>query len=83
MPINVTNSEYRGSTLPRGEYRVSGDAVGLHAALDEVDVEVDETAHLDGAAEGDLTVALREVRVAAGEQRSGHLHRGRRRESGG
>ena len=53
----------------RHEDRVLADAVGVHAALDQVDVQVDEPAHLDGAAEGDLAVALREVQVAHREVR--------------
>ena len=44
-------------------------AVGVHAALDQVDVQVDEPAHLDRAAEGDLPVALAEVQVAHGQVR--------------
>ena len=49
--------------VPRHEDRVFGDAVGLHAALDQVDVQVHESAHLDGAAERDLAVTLGEVQV--------------------
>src|SRR3712207_4498433 len=59
----------------RHEDRVGGDAVGLHAALDEVDVEVDEAAHLDGAAEVDLAVPLAEVQVPTGEQGAIDVHR--------
>src|SRR5215211_3732947 len=59
----------------RQEDRVGGDPVLLHAALDQVDAEVDEAAHLDGAAEGDLPVALAEVEVAAGQLGPGHVHR--------
>src|SRR5262249_16721228 len=36
-----------------------GDAVFAHAILDQVDANVDEARHLDGAAEGDLAIALR------------------------
>jgi hypothetical protein len=45
----------------------------LHAALDEVHAGVDEPAHLDGAAEGDLAVALTEVQVAAGQRGAGDV----------
>jgi hypothetical protein len=38
-------------------------------------VEVDETAHFDRAAEGDLPVALAEMQVTAGEQRTRHMDR--------
>ncbi|SKZ14402.1 Uncharacterised protein [Mycobacteroides abscessus subsp. abscessus] len=51
---------------------VLGDAVGLHAALDQVDVQIDEAAHFDGPAEGDLAVALREVEIA--ERQVGARH---------
>ena len=58
----------------RDEHRVRRDAVLLHAALDEVDAEVDVPAHLDGAAEGDLAVTLGEVQVAAGELGARNVH---------
>src|SRR5215218_2132582 len=58
----------------RQEDRVGADPVLLHAALDQVDAEVDEAAHLDGAAEGDLPVALAEVQVAAGQLGPGNMH---------
>src|SRR5215211_7891566 len=50
----------------RQEDRVGADPVLRHPALDQVDTEVDEPAHLDRAAEGDLAVPLAEVEVAAG-----------------
>src|ERR1700730_9925901 len=49
--------------VARHEDRVLADAVGLHPALDQVDVQVQEPTHLDGAAEGDLPVSLGEVQV--------------------
>src|SRR5690606_18455771 len=61
--------------VARHEDGVVVDRVLLHAALDQVDVEVDEAAHLDGAAEVDLAVALAEVQVATGEQGVLHVHR--------
>src|SRR5690625_2136604 len=59
----------------RTEDRVVVHPVGLHAALDQIDVHVDVAAHLDGSAEVDLTVALTEVQVATGEHRSLHEYR--------
>src|SRR5262249_18794822 len=50
-------------------------AVLVHTVLDEVDTEVDVPAHLDGTAEGDLAVTLREVKVAAGEHAARNVHR--------
>ena len=64
-----------GLDAPRHEDRVRAHAVGGHPALDEVDVQVDVAAHLDGAAEGDLPVALAEVQVAARQLRAWHVHR--------
>src|ERR1700730_6193393 len=52
-----------GVDVARHEDRVLADAVGLHPALDQVDVQVQEPAHLAGAAEGDLPVSLGEVQV--------------------
>jgi hypothetical protein len=56
------------------EDRIRCHAVRFHTALDQVDVKVDEAAHLDGAAKGDLAVALAEVQIATGEERAGHMH---------
>src|ERR1700736_999454 len=39
------------------------DPVFSHAALDEIDADIDVARHLDGAAEGDLAVALRPMDV--------------------
>src|SRR5699024_8552734 len=64
-----------GWGLSRHEDGVLTDTVGLHAALDQVDVQVDEPAHLDPAAEGDLSVALGEVQVTDGEARPRDVHR--------
>ena len=54
----------------RHEDGVLGDAVGFHTAGDDVDMQVDEAAHLDGPAEGDLAVALGEVQVTHREVRA-------------
>src|SRR5699024_9758809 len=54
---------------------VVGDPVGLHAALDQVDVQIHEPTHLDRTAEVDLTVALAEVQVADGEVRAVDIDR--------
>src|SRR5581483_5828838 len=59
---------------PGEEDGVGGDAVLAHAALDEVDAEVDVAADLDRPAEGDLAVALGEMQVAAGELRARDMH---------
>src|SRR4051794_30983992 len=64
-----------GVDVARHEDRILADPVGLHAPLDQVDVQVDEPAHLDGPAEGDLAVALGEVQVAHGQLRAGHEDR--------
>ena len=39
------------------------DPVGVHAALDEIDVQVHEPAHLDRATERDFSIALGKVQV--------------------
>src|SRR5215216_4777288 len=52
-----------------------GQTIHVDAALDNVDVQVDPSCHLDGSAEGDLAVALREVIVAHGKPGAGHIHR--------
>src|SRR5206468_6597893 len=57
------------------EHGVRLQAVLVHAVLDEVDTEVDVPAHLDGSAEGDLAVTLREVEIAAGELGARNVHR--------
>src|SRR5699024_2850523 len=59
----------------RHEHRVLGHSVGTHATLDEIEMQVDETAHLDRTAEGDFAVALREVEIADGKVRSGNENR--------
>src|SRR5216684_8367872 len=43
------------------------DAVFRHPVLDDVDLEVEPAGHLDGAAEGDLAVALTEMQVPHGK----------------
>jgi len=53
------------------EDRIRCHAVRFHTAFDQVDVKVDEAAHLDGAAKGDLAVALAEVQIATREERPG------------
>lgn len=58
----------------RHEDGVGRDAICLHAALDQVDVEVDEPTHFDRPAEGDLPIALAEVQVTPGEQGPRHVH---------
>src|SRR5262249_19054218 len=50
-------------------------SVLLHSTLDQVDMEVDEARHLDGAAEGDLAIALREMKVAGRESRAFDIDR--------
>src|SRR5215203_1586223 len=47
----------------------------LHAALDQLDTEVYVSGHLDGAAEGDLAVPLREVQVPHRELGAVDVHR--------
>src|SRR5918994_919322 len=54
---------------------VAGHSVLLHAALYELHPEFDEARHLDGAAEGDLAIPLREVQVAHRELRPLDVHR--------
>src|SRR5829696_7567254 len=49
--------------------------VPLHAALDQLDAEVYVAGHLDGPAEGDLTVPLREVQVPHRELGAVDVHR--------
>ena len=61
--------------VARHEDRVLAHAVGRHAALDQVDVQVHEPAHLDRAAERDLAVALGEVQVTHRELRAVDEHR--------
>lgn len=38
-----------------------------HAVLDDLEVDGDDTGHLNGTAEGDLTITLREMQVADGK----------------
>lgn len=45
-----------------------------HAAFDHVDLNGDDAGHLDGAAEGNFAVALREVQVANREFGAGNVH---------
>ena len=45
-------------------------AVLVHAALDDVHVQVDEATHFDATTEGDLAIALGEVQVTDGEVRA-------------
>src|ERR671917_2869219 len=47
----------------------------LHAALDQLDAEVYVAGHLDGPAEGNLAVPLREVQVPQRELRPIDVHR--------
>lgn len=47
----------------------------LHAALHDGEFDGDDAGHLDGAAEGDLPVALREVQVAHAELGPFDVHR--------
>src|SRR5215213_9451921 len=49
--------------------------VPLHAALDQLDTEVYVSGHLDGPAEGDLAVTLREVQVPHRELGAVDVHR--------
>ena len=51
------------------------DAVFRHAILDDLDLEMQPAGHLDGAAEGDLAVALAEVQVAHRETAALHIDR--------
>ena len=62
IPSKIRYSEWCGSTGTRLEDRVDHAVLG-DAALDDVDVQVDEAGHFDGAAERDFTVPLREVNV--------------------
>src|SRR5205823_15019666 len=57
---------------PREKDRVGHLAILGHAALNQVDPEIDVAADLDRAAEGELTIALREVQITARELRAGH-----------
>src|SRR5262249_42700595 len=80
VPIDRHADEGEEGRIPRlhrpgEEDGVSGDPVLAHAPLNEIDAEVDVTADLDGAAEGDLPVALREVEVPAGELGAPDMHR--------
>ena len=54
-----------------GERRWPHDREQLHPALDDRAAELDEARHLDGAAEGDLAVSLREVHLTARGGRGG------------
>ncbi len=51
------------------------DAVFGDAVLDDVDLDVQPAGHFDGAAEGDLAVALAEVQIAHREPAAGHIDR--------
>lgn len=45
-----------------------------HAVFDHVELHRDDAGHLDGAAEGDFAVSLREVEVADGEFGARDVH---------
>src|SRR5205823_12830074 len=51
------------------------DAVLGDAILDDIDLEMQPAGHLDGAAEGDLAVALAEVQIAHREAAARHIYR--------
>src|SRR3954469_24522681 len=55
---------------PGHEDRVLRNAKRLHAALDEIDVQIHESAHLDRATERNLAIALGEVQVPERELRT-------------
>src|SRR4029078_1722048 len=44
-----------------------------HAVCERVDMEVDEPGHVEGAAESDFAIALREVEIARGEPRTFYI----------
>src|ERR1700728_1417865 len=54
------------------------DSVFVHAAFNEVDLQVDPSSHLDGATEGDLAVTLAEVKVA--HRQAGALYINRKKD---
>ena len=56
------------------EQRV-GQSVFVDAALDDIDMQMDPSGHLDGSAEGDFAIPLREVVVAHGELGALHIDR--------
>lgn len=62
-----------------GAGQEDGGFAALHAelglaVLDDVELDGDDAGDLDGAAEGDLAVALREVQVADGELAALDVH---------
>lgn len=48
-------------------------AVFRHAVLDDVDLDVDPSCHLDGSAEGDFAVTLAEMDIAHRETAALHI----------
>ena len=48
-------------------------SVFCHATLDDIDMQMDPSGHLDSTAEGDFTIPLREVVVAHGELGALHI----------
>ena len=56
-----------------GDVDRAPDAEFGEPVLDHLEVDGDDACHLDGAAEGDLAVALGEVEVAHAELGAGHV----------
>lgn len=68
----ATGAELRlnGARMENGRFH----AHVRHAAFNHVELDGDYAGHLDGAAEGDFAIALREVQVADGEFGAGNVH---------